>query len=190
MPLPLLLGTRSGLYRYDFREHAMVAGSQTRVVSECGMRFMTTGSCSSAMLVVISECLKLAQFDIWCRVLLCVRMYPHFTQNQLSSVRIICIARAKLCRSSLKPALASVFFSSSLTYVFKSSWNTFLFYLQWTWTCAYCVYIAYGCSTALVAVKKDFTTIVCTCSLGGPMIRGSKWVTDLAWLESTCRHPA
>ena len=70
----------------------MVAGSQTRVVSECGMRFMTTGSCSFAMFAVISECLKLAQSDIWSRVLLCVRMYTHFTQDQLSSVRIICIA--------------------------------------------------------------------------------------------------
>ena len=32
----------------------------------------------------------------------------------------------------------------------------------------YYVYIAYGCSPALVEVDKDFTTIVCTCSLGGP----------------------
>jgi len=64
MPLPLLLGTRSGLYRYDFKEHAVVAGSQTRVVSECDMRFITIRSCSFAMLVVISEYLKLAQSNI------------------------------------------------------------------------------------------------------------------------------
>ena len=70
----------------------MVAGSQTRVVSECDMRFMTTESCSFAMLVVVSEYLWLAQSDIWYRVLLCVRMYTHFTQDQLSCVRIICIA--------------------------------------------------------------------------------------------------
>ena len=77
MPLPLLLGTRSGLYRYDFRGHAMVAGSQTRVVSECDMRFIAIRSCSSAMLVVIRGYLKLAQCDIWCRVLLFVHTYVH-----------------------------------------------------------------------------------------------------------------
>ena len=77
MPLPLLLGTRSGLYRYDFREHAMVANSQTRVVSECDMRFITIRFCGFAMFVVISEYLKLAQSDTWCRALLFVHTYVH-----------------------------------------------------------------------------------------------------------------
>ena len=33
-PVPLLLGTSSGLYRFDFQEHTRVANSPTRVVGE------------------------------------------------------------------------------------------------------------------------------------------------------------
>ena len=55
----------------------MVAGSQTRVVSECDMRFITIRSCSFAMFVVIRGYLKLAQSDIWCRALLFVHTHVH-----------------------------------------------------------------------------------------------------------------
>ena len=108
MPLPLLLGTRSGLYQYDFRKHAMVAGSQTRVVSECDMRFIAIRSCSSAMLVVIRGYLKLAQCDIWCRVLLFVHTYVHTLYSgsaQLCTYNMYCTSQAIYSAPLLKSKL-------------------------------------------------------------------------------------
>ena len=72
----------------------MFAGSQTRVVSECDMRFITIRSCSFAMFVVIRGYLRLAQSDIWRRVLLCVCMYTHFTQDQLCRYNMYCMSKA------------------------------------------------------------------------------------------------
>ncbi len=70
----------------------MVAGSQTRVVSECDMRFITIGSCSFAMFVVISECLKLAQSEYFCACVCTHTLIRVSLALYVCTYNIICIA--------------------------------------------------------------------------------------------------